>query len=49
MEVVATLEERTSKAGNKYYCIIIKLTDNLEKKVFLDAAELELVKVYYGL
>ncbi|MBQ7136775.1 MAG: hypothetical protein IJO43_02205 [Bacilli bacterium] len=40
----ATLEERTSKNGNKYQCIIIKLTDTYEKKVFLDAAELELVK-----
>ena len=50
MEVIATLEERTSKkSGNKYYCVVIKLTDNLEKTVFLDQAELELCKLYYGL
>lgn len=49
MEVKATLEERTSKKGNKYFCIVLKITDTLEKVVFLDNAELELCKLYYGL
>ena len=49
MEVKATLEERTSKKGNKYYCIVLKITDSLEKVVFLDQAELELCRLYYGL
>jgi hypothetical protein len=44
MEVKATLEERTSKSGNPYQVIILKLTDNYEKLVFLDKAELELLK-----
>ncbi len=45
MKVQATIEERTSKKGSKYSCIVIKLTDNYEKVVFLDKAELELIKV----
>lgn len=46
MDVKATLETKTSKSGNEYKCIVIKLTDNYEKVVFLDKAELELLKVY---
>lgn len=48
MKFNATLEERTSKkSGNKYYCLVIKLTDNIEKVVFLEPTELELLKLYY--
>lgn len=43
MEVKATLEERTSKSGNPYKVVVIKLTDNYEKLVFLDKSELELL------
>lgn len=43
MEVKATLEEKTSKNGNKYKVVVLKLTDNYEKHVFLDKAELELL------
>lgn len=39
------LEERTSKKGTTYQCIVIKLTDRLEKLVFLTDAELELLKM----
>lgn len=45
MEVRATLEERTSKAGNTYQVLVIKLTDNYEKLVFLDKPEIELLKM----
>lgn len=45
MEVKATLEEKTSKNGNKYTAIIIHLTDTCTKTVFLDPAEIELLKV----
>ena len=46
MEVKATLETRHSTKSDKdYKVIIIKLTDNYEKKVFLEPAELELLKV----
>lgn len=41
----ATLETRTSKKGSDYEVLVIKLTDKLEKLVFLDAAELELLKI----
>lgn len=43
MDVKATLEERTSKAGKPYQVVVIKLTDNYEKVVFLEKAELELL------
>ena len=41
-----TLETRTSKKkGSEYEVLVIKLTDKLEKLVFLDPAELELLKI----
>lgn len=44
MEVKATLEERTSKSGNNYQVLVIHLTDTYEKLVFLEKAEIELLK-----
>ena len=44
-EFKATLETRTSKKGNEYEVLVIKLTDKLEKHVFLEQAELELLKL----
>lgn len=44
MDVKATLETRKSSKGNDYECIVIKLTDDYEKVVFLDKAELALLK-----
>lgn len=45
-EFKVTLEERTSKkTGNKYECIVIKLSEKNEKLVFLDEAQLELLKM----
>lgn len=43
MEVKATLEERTSKKGNSYKCLVVKLTPTYEKIIFLDKAEVELL------
>lgn len=43
-KIEATLEERTSKKGSTYQCIVIKITDNIEKLVFLEPAEAELLK-----
>jgi len=45
METIARLEERTSKKGKKYTVLVIKLTDTYEKLVFLDKAEIELLKI----
>lgn len=45
MDLKATLKEATSKSGNTYQYVSIMLTDTLEKKVFLDQAELELLKI----
>lgn len=45
MEVKATLETRLSKNGNEYEVLVIKLTENSEKLVFLTQAEKELLKL----
>lgn len=48
IEVRATLETRISKkSGKPYQCLVIKLTANYEKVVFLDNAEVELLKMNY--
>lgn len=44
----ATLETRTSKAGREYQVLVIKLTDKLEKLIFLEPAEIELLKLSKG-
>ena len=44
-EFKATLETRISKKGNQYEVLVIKLTDKLEKLVFLEQAELELLRL----
>lgn len=49
MKLEAHLEERTSKkSGNVYKCIVVKLTDKLEKIIFLEDAEIELINLVYG-
>lgn len=44
MNCKATLETRISQKGNEYQVLVIKLTDTYEKLVFLDKAEIELLK-----
>lgn len=47
MNVKATLETRQKKdKSGTYEVIVIKLSDNSEKLVFLNPAELELLKLY---
>ena len=46
--VDAVLEEKLSKKNKPYYCITISLTDNCVKQVFLEPAEVELIKLVYG-
>lgn len=41
----ATLETRKSKSGSDYQVLVIKITDKIEKLVFLTPAELELLKL----
>lgn len=45
MDVNCTLEERLSKKGNTYKVLVIKLTPNYEKLVFLENAEIELLNL----
>lgn len=45
MKLNASLETRHSdKSGNDYQVVVIKLTPTYEKLVFLDKAEIELLK-----
>lgn len=47
MELKCTLETRHSEKSNKdYRVIVIKLTDNVEKVIFPEQAELELLDMY---
>ena len=43
-ELKATLVKKTSKKGNDYECVMIELTPSYQKVVFLEDAELELLK-----
>lgn len=45
MQVKAILVERTSKKGTKYTCIEVYVTPTIKKLVFLNEAELELLKL----
>lgn len=45
MQVKCQIVEKVSQKGNKYVCLEISLTDNYKKVVFLDTAELELLKL----
>lgn len=45
MEIKCTLEEKTSKNGKPYTVLLVHLTDSCTKMVFLDPAELELLKL----
>lgn len=47
MELKCSLTTRLNKEGKPYEVIVIKLTDNYEKLVFLESAEKELVKLAY--
>lgn len=38
-------EERVSNEGNKYEVLILKLTDDYEKEVYLSRAERQLLKL----
>lgn len=45
MKVQGEIKEGTSSKGNKYYYIEIAITPTYSKRVFLDNAELELLKL----
>lgn len=40
------LVEKTSSKGNKYLCLEVYLTPDYKKVVFLDSAEIELIKLF---
>lgn len=48
MKLEAVLEERVSKKGNKYKCIVVRITDNVEKIIFLNPVDVELINLKYG-
>lgn len=43
------LLEKTSKSGNNYICAEIYITAKTKKQVFFEEAELELLKLAYGI
>lgn len=43
MDLKCSLETKTSKSGNEYKCLVINLTNDYQKIVFLDKAELALI------
>lgn len=45
MKLDASLETRTSKDGNTYQCVVIKISEKSEKLVFLSPAEIELIEL----
>ena len=50
MELKATLETRKKKDGSgSYEVVVIKLSEQSEKLVFLSSAEMELLKLYHGI
>ena len=45
----ARLEQRVSaKTGKSFWCVVVQLTQETEKLVFPEPAELELIKLTYG-
>lgn len=45
MKLNASLETRTNKEGKTYKCVVIKISQNSEKIVFLSPAEIELLEL----
>lgn len=45
MDIKCTLEEKISKAGKPYTVLVVHLTDTVSKNVFLEPAEIELLKI----
>ena len=43
--ITCNLVEKVSKSGNNYICLEIFLTETYKKIVFLDKAEIELLKL----
>lgn len=47
VKLPCSLREQISKKGSKYMALTIQLTPTLKKTVFMDPAEVEVVKLYY--
>ena len=45
MKLNCTLETRLSKSGKEYTVCVIKITDRIEKLVFLTPSEIELLRI----
>lgn len=45
MNLQCQIVEKTSQKGNKYICLEIYITKEYKKVVFLDSAEVELIKL----
>ena len=47
MQFTGKVEERTSKKGNPYTVLILDITDNYSKVIYLNDAEVELITLAY--
>lgn len=48
IKLPCSLKELESKKGSKYIALVVQLTPSLKKTIFLDPAELEVIKLYYA-
>lgn len=48
MKLDAKLVEKVSKNGKPYVCVEITITPNVKKTVFLEEAEVELIRLAYA-
>lgn len=48
MNIPATLVEKTAKSGNNYFCVELHLTPSCVKRIFLETAEIELLRLVHG-
>lgn len=44
----ASLKEKLSKKGTTYTVVEVELTPNLQKSIFLEPAELEVLRLFYA-
>lgn len=50
MEIKARLEERMKKDGSgTYFCIVVPITKDYEKIIFINGLELNILKQVYGI
>lgn len=47
IDLKASLETLNKKDGGTYKCVLLSLTDNCKKKIFLEDPEIELIELFH--